>query len=192
MLEDTFVFYFGDHGRVLPRGKGYAFESGLHVPLVIRVPADFKQLVKRDKGSREKGFVEFIDFGPSILKLAGAEIPDGIDGKPFLGEGATTREFTFNYADRFDEKYDLVRWLRKGRYSYQRNYQPFNFDALQNDYRYKQLAFREWRDLFKAGKLNAAQRQRGTAEEEGEVAASGSDRSLYPRAPNRPARSSAA
>ena len=33
VLEDTFVFYFGDHGGVLPRGKGYAYESGLHVPL---------------------------------------------------------------------------------------------------------------------------------------------------------------
>ena len=26
LLEDTFVFYFGDHGGVLPRGKGYIYE----------------------------------------------------------------------------------------------------------------------------------------------------------------------
>ena len=37
LIEDTFVFYFGDHGGVLPRGKGYAYESGLHVPLVVRL-----------------------------------------------------------------------------------------------------------------------------------------------------------
>ena len=49
--------------------------------------------------------------------------------------------------------------MRKGRFSYQRNYQPFNFDSLQNDYRYRQLAYREWRQLYRAGKLNAAQRQ---------------------------------
>ncbi|SVB33847.1 uncharacterized protein METZ01_LOCUS186701, partial [marine metagenome] len=42
LLEDTFIFYFGDHGGVLPRGKGYAYESGLHVPLVIRIPDNFK------------------------------------------------------------------------------------------------------------------------------------------------------
>lgn len=117
VLEDTFVFYLGDHGGVLPRGKGYAFDSGLHVPLVVRIPANFKHLVKREIGSREKGFVEFVDFGPSIINLAGAEMPKGIDGKPFFGKGASTREFTFNYADRFDEKYDLVRWARKGKFS---------------------------------------------------------------------------
>ena len=159
LLEDTFVFYFGDHGGVLPRSKGYAYESGLHVPLVVRVPKNFKYLVKCEPGHREKGFVEFVDFGPTILNLAGAEIPGGIDGKPFLGQGARTRNYTFNYADRFDEKYDFVRWIRKGKYSYQRNFQPFNFDALQNDYRYRQLAFEEWRQLYTKGKLNAIQRQ---------------------------------
>ncbi|MCR9202765.1 MAG: sulfatase-like hydrolase/transferase, partial [Planctomycetaceae bacterium] len=45
LLEDTFIFYFGDHGGVLPRGKGYAYESGLHVPLVVRVPEKWKHLV---------------------------------------------------------------------------------------------------------------------------------------------------
>ena len=159
LLEDTFVFYFGDHGGVLPRSKGYAYESGLHVPLVVRVPKNFKYLVKCEPGHREKGFVEFVDFGPTILNLAGAVIPGGIDGNPFLGQGARTRNYTFNYADRFDEKYDFVRWIRKGKYSYQRNFQPFNFDALQNDYRYRQLAFEEWRQLYKKGKLNAIQRQ---------------------------------
>jgi hypothetical protein len=159
LLEDTFVFYFGDHGGVLPRSKGYAYESGLHVPLVVRVPKNFKYLVKCEPGHREKGFVEFVDFGPTILNLAGAVIPGGIDGKPFLGQGARTRNYTFNYADRFDEKYDFVRWIRKGKYSYQRNFQPFNFDALQNDYRYRQLAFEEWRQLYIKGKLNAIQRQ---------------------------------
>ena len=160
LLENTFVFYFGDHGGVLPRSKGYAFETGLHVPLVVRIPKNFKHLVKYSTNYREAGFVEFIDFGPTLLNLAGIKIPDVIDGIPFMGKGSKTREFTFNYADRFDEKYDFVRWIRKGRYSYQRNFQPFNFDALQNDYRYKQLAFTEWRDLFQKGKLNDIQKNK--------------------------------
>ena len=163
-LENTFVFYFGDHGGVLPRGKGYAFESGLHIPLVVRVPENFKHLVDAKNGSRAKGFVSFIDFGPTLLKLAGAKLPAGIDGEPFLGEGVRwdeieKRDTAFGYADRFDEKYDLVRTARKGKFTYQRNFQPFNFDSLQNDYRYKMIAYREWRDLFGAGKLDAAQSQ---------------------------------
>ena len=71
VLEDTFVFYFGDHGGVLPRGKGYAYESGLHVPLVVRIPQNFKNLVDFQRSTRTDGFVSFIDFGPTILNLAG-------------------------------------------------------------------------------------------------------------------------
>ncbi len=163
LLEETFIFYFGDHGGVLPRGKGYAYESGLHVPLVVRVPEKWKHLVDAELGSRQSGFVSFIDFGPTTLHLAGVNVPEQVDGRPFLGEGVKAvevnkRDTAFGYADRFDEKYDLVRTWRKGRFEYIRNYQPFNFDGLQNNYRYRMLAFQEWRELYQAGKLNAAQR----------------------------------
>lgn len=164
LLEDTFVFYFGDHGGVLPRGKGYAYESGLHVPLVVRVPSKWQHLVDAKRGTRIRGFVSFVDFGPTLLRLAGVEVPGGVDGRPFLGKGVkldelNSRDEAFGYADRFDEKCDLVRSLRKGRFKYLRSYQPFNFDGLQNNYRYRMLAYAEWRRLFKAGKLNPVQRQ---------------------------------
>ncbi|WP_417736400.1 sulfatase-like hydrolase/transferase [Rosistilla oblonga] len=164
LLEETFIFYFGDHGGVLPRGKGYAYDSGLHIPLVVRIPAKYQHLVDATRGSRSEGFVSFIDFGPTLLHLAGVEVPQGVDGKPFLGPGISaaelaSRDEAFGYADRFDEKWDLVRTLRKGRYEYVRSFQPFNFDGLQNNYRYKSLAFQEWRDLFAAGELNAVQAQ---------------------------------
>lgn len=164
LLEDTFVFYFGDHGGVLPRGKGYAYESGLHVPFVVRVPENFKDLVDFKIGSRVKGSVEFVDFGATVLKLAELERPALMDGKPFFGKGVRgadvdAREESFGYADRFDEKYDLVRTLRVGRYMYHRNFQGYYPDALQNNYRYKMLAYEDWRSQWKAGTLNAEQSQ---------------------------------
>jgi len=164
LLEDTFIFYFGDHGGVLPRGKGYAYESGLHVPLVVRIPANFKHLVDHERGTRTDGFVSFIDFGPTVLHLAGLKANPLSDGKSFIGKGISAKDLagrdeTFGYADRFDEKYDLVRFIRKGKYTYIRNLHGFYPDALQNNYRYKMLAYTEWRELFKAGKLNAVQSQ---------------------------------
>jgi len=164
LLEDTFIFYFGDHGGVLPRGKGYIYESGLHVPLVVRVPENFKHLVDRQLGSRVGGHVEFVDFGPTVLQLAGVEIPGQVDGKAFLGEGTSAaevdaRDESFGYADRFDEKYEFIRSIRKGRFQYIRHYQPWLPDGLQNNYRYKMLAYTEWRDLFNAGKLSGPQAQ---------------------------------
>ena len=164
LLEDTFIFYFGDHGGVLPRSKGYIYESGLHVPLVVRIPENWKHLVTLQRGSRTKGFVEFVDFGPTLLRLAGLDVPKQIDGRPFLGpdvsaQSLAARDETFGHADRFDEKYDLCRSYRKGRYKYIRNYQAFYPDGLQNNYRYRMLAYAEWRTRFLAGKLNAQQRQ---------------------------------
>jgi len=163
LLENTFIFYFGDHGGVLPGSKGFAYETGLHVPLVVRVPENFRELVDLKPGSRTDGFVSFIDFGPTLLELAGVAIPEGIDGKPFLGKDISnqdldSRDVTFGYADRFDEKYDLVRTARKGKFKYMRNYQPFNPDGLHNRYRYRCLAFSEWREMYYAGELNDVQK----------------------------------
>lgn len=164
VLEDTFIFYFGDHGGVLPRSKGYIYESGLHVPLVIRVPENFKHLSPSPHGSRLNGFVSFIDFGPTTLHLAGVKIPPQVDGTAFLGTGISksainARDESFGYADRFDEKYDFIRSIRKGKYQYIRNYQPYLPDGLNNNYRYKNLAFVQWRDLYNAGKLSGAAKQ---------------------------------
>lgn len=164
LMDETIIFYYGDHGGVLPRSKGYIYESGLHVPMVVYAAEKWKHLLPAARGSRIDGFVQFVDLGPTVLNLAGLSVPAQMDGAPFLGKGVNLAELnkrntTFSYADRFDEKYDLVRAVRKGKYKYMRNFQPFNFDGLYNFYRYKMLAYQEWRELYKAGKLNAAQRQ---------------------------------
>jgi len=163
VLEDTFIFYFGDHGGVLPRGKGYVYESGLHVPLVVRVPENFHHLVNLEPGTECDGFVSFVDFGPTVLKLAGVDVPEKMDGVPFLGKEVTLEELSqrdsaFGYADRFDEKYEMIRTLRIGDWKYMRSFQPYYPDGLQNNYRYKMLAYREWRDLYNQGKLGSDQR----------------------------------
>ena len=79
VLDDTFIFYFGDHGGVLPRGKGYIYENGLHVPLIVYVPENWRHLVDGDYGDRVRGFVSFIDFAPTVLHLAGIEVPLHMD-----------------------------------------------------------------------------------------------------------------
>ncbi|MCD7850252.1 MAG: sulfatase-like hydrolase/transferase [Parabacteroides sp.] len=38
LLDDTFIFYFGDNGGSLPGSKGYTSELGLQVPLVVYIP----------------------------------------------------------------------------------------------------------------------------------------------------------
>jgi arylsulfatase A-like enzyme len=164
LLDETIIFFYGDHGGVLPRSKGYVYESGLQVPMVVRFPAMWQHLAPAKPGTRIDGFVNFFDLAPTVLHLAGIDVPEEMDGRPFLGDGITLEELnsrngTFGYADRFDEKYDLVRSGREGKFKYIRNYQPFNFDGLYNEYRYKMLAYAEWGKLADEGKLNEIQQQ---------------------------------
>lgn len=161
-LDDTFIFYYGDHGGVLPGSKGYLYEAGLHVPMVVHIPKKYRHLVGNQVGSTVNGFISFIDLGPTVLNLAGIDIPKEMDGTAFLGKDIDPKELnsrdeTYSYADRFDEKYDMVRAVRKGNYKYIRNYQPFNYDGLMNNYRYKQMAYQEWQTLYTDGKLNELQ-----------------------------------
>ncbi|AUP80540.1 sulfatase family protein [Flavivirga eckloniae] len=164
LLEDTIIFYFSDHGGVLPDSKGYLKETGLHVPLVVQVPSKYQELSNFKPGSKTDRFVSFVDFGATVLSLAGIDIPKFMDGEPFMGKHAKNKvskehEGTLGYADRFDEKYDMVRSLRKGTYKYIRNFQPFHVNGLMNAYRYKQLAYAEWQTLYESGQLTKVQSQ---------------------------------
>ncbi|WP_158001031.1 sulfatase family protein [Pseudoalteromonas sp. SWYJ118] len=166
LLEDTFIFYFGDHGGVLPGSKGFVSQRGLNVPLVVRVPKNFRHLLHKDLqaklSTRVDGIISFIDFAPTLLELAGLPKSKLQDGESFLSKNLSLddlnkRDTNFSFADRFDEKYDMVRGFGKGKYKYIRNYLPFNPDGLFSSYRYKQAAYREWKYLFKANKLNSVQ-----------------------------------
>ncbi|MGJ8678886.1 sulfatase family protein [Paraglaciecola sp.] len=160
-LESTFVFYFSDHGGVLPGSKGYANESGLKIPLLVRIPKNYRHLVSKTllNNTQVDGFISFVDLPPTLLKLAGLEQYTAHQGKAFLSkelhlDQINRRNTIFGFADRFGEKSDLVRTIRVGKYKYVRHFTPMNPDGLFQNYRYKSAAFQEWKSLFKAGKLN--------------------------------------
>ena len=161
-LDNTFIFYFGDNGGAVPGSKGYTTETGLQVPLVVYIPEKWRDRIPLQTGTRVDGMVSFVDFGPTLLHLAGIEVPEQMDGTPFLGEDVSRKQLdkrdeVFCYGDRFDELYAFNRTLRKGNFKYSRNYLPYHPKSLYAAYRYKQAAFREWKHLYEAGKLNEVQ-----------------------------------
>lgn len=163
-LDNTFIFYFGDNGGSLPGSKGYTGETGLQVPFVVYVPEKWRDRIPLPVGSRVDGFVSFMDFGPTLLHLAGIEVPAEMDGTPFLGidipmEEVNKRDVVYGYGDRFDELYAFNRTVRKGNFKYSRNFLPYHPKSLYAAYRYKQMAFREWEQLYKEGKLNEVQKR---------------------------------
>ena len=163
LLDDTFIFYFGDNGGSLPGSKGYTGELGLHVPLVVYIPKNWRDKLQLPVGKSVDGFVSFLDFAPTLLHLAGIDIPEQIDGTPFLGEDISLaklnqRDKTYGYGDRFDELYAFTRTVRMGKYKYSRNFVPYQPKGFYAFYRYKMEAFKEWKDLYEKGELSAAQR----------------------------------
>jgi hypothetical protein len=159
LAEETIVFYYGDNGGVLPRSKRFAYDSGLHVPLIVRVPEKWKKMAGVEAaGSRVTFPVSFVDFAPTVLSLAGVEAPKYFQGKAFLGpKNAGPREFAFGFRDRMDERYDMVRTVRDERYRYIRNYRPEVPWGQHVQYMFQQAGYRAWEKLHLEGKLPEVQ-----------------------------------
>ncbi len=152
LMDNTIVFFFSDHGGPLPRGKREHYPSGLQVPMMVRLPHHLKQELVDD-------MISFVDFAPTVLSLAGVEIPEHMQGKAFLGdqESKARREYIFGTADRFDEFSDQVRSVISKDYVYVRNYHPELSAYKDNDYRKNINMMNEMLVMHKANKLNEAQ-----------------------------------
>lgn len=158
VAEDTIIFFFGDHGVGLPRAKQFVYDSGMQVPLLVYFPPKWRHLAPATPGSVIDRLVSFVDFGPTVLSLAGVDIPGNMQGKPFLGPQATApRKYIYGIRDRMDERYDMTRTVRDDHYKYHRNYMPFipHFPWL--DYMELLDTSKELRRLHAAGKLDKAQ-----------------------------------
>lgn len=157
LAEDTIVFYFSDHGAGMPRCKRWLYDSSLHVPFIVRFPKKYEQLAPGKANTVCDRLVSFVDFGPTVLSLAGVHVPAHMQGKPFLGkQAAAPREYVFGFRDRMDERYDMIRAVRERRYKYIRNYRPHlpYFHEQHISYMYEMPTMRVWQRLADAGKLS--------------------------------------
>jgi uncharacterized sulfatase len=102
--------------------------------------------------------VSFVDFAPTVLSLAGVEVPAHMQGRAFLGKQAgPPREAVYAIRDRMAERYDTVRVVRNGRYQYHRNFMPHLPWSQFTSYTEQMPTMRVWRRLHEEGKLDAVQ-----------------------------------
>lgn len=161
LADDTIVFYYGDHGPGMPRGKRWTYESGLRVPLIVYVPEKFRERAPEDyvPGGTSKRLVSFVDLAPTVLSLAGVEPPEYLHGRAFMGEHETTQpEYMFGFRDRMDERIDMTRAVRNERFAYIRNYMPHRPYGQYLEYMFQTPTTVVWKRLYDEGKLNEAQR----------------------------------
>lgn len=184
LADNTVVFLTGDHGRGLSRSKRWVYDSGIHVPLIVRWPGKIKP------GTVREDLVSFIDFAPTALALANAEgithpwpLPEGefrlvatrdgklpssggagggfvhMQGRIFLGPKTEPEpKYVFAARDRMDETYDRIRSVRAKQFHYIRNFEPQLPYAQRIAYMEEMPTMQVWRRLNAEGKLTGPQK----------------------------------
>jgi N-sulfoglucosamine sulfohydrolase len=144
LAENTVVFFWGDHGRGLPRGKRWTYDSGTRVPLLVRWPGQVKPNTTVDD------VVMLFDLGPTALSIAGVPIPAHLQAQAFLGnQKKAPREYAFAQRDRMDEVYDMVRAVRDKQFRYICNFNPGRPYTQYLDYLELMPTMQELRRLYK-------------------------------------------
>lgn len=155
LLENTIIFFYGDHGGPLPRQKRLIYDSGLNTPMIVRFPN------QQRAGEKDEQLVSFIDFAPTLLSLIGIEPPVCMQGQAFLGkhQAEEERKYIHAAADRFDGFTDAIRAVRDPQFKYIKNYRPEQGYYLPVEYRERIPTMQELLRLHEAGELNNAQAQ---------------------------------
>lgn len=147
LAENTIVFNWSDHGP-MPRGKRWPYDSGIHVPMIIRWPEGL------EPGTVKEDLVSTVDLGPTVMSLCGIDVPQYMQGQAFLGAQAKpVREYVYAARDRHDEGYDMVRAVRDKRFKYMRHYCPDVTYLPWVPYRNTHPIVQEWWRIHMEGKL---------------------------------------
>ena len=149
LLDKTIIFFWSDHGGPLLRQKRAVGNSGLRVPLIVRLPNGAMA------GTKVEDIVSLMDLGPTVLSLAGIKPPSYMHGKAFLGAYKTNipHHYAFGSADRFDEAADMSRSVIDGRFVYIKNFRPELPLLYRNAYREQIDMTRTLIEMDQQGKL---------------------------------------
>ncbi len=154
--RNTVIIFFGDNGRLEPRGIHWCYDNGLRVPMIVRWPSEFPPPRHYRAGSVDDRLISLIDVTATTLTVAGLSPPPLMQGRAFLGdEAGPPRRFVFAARDRIDETRQRIRSVHDERFHYIRTLSSGPTFASLN--RYKEKCFPilpVMRSLQAAGKLS--------------------------------------
>lgn len=85
LMDNTVILFVSDHGDLMGDHhlcqKGLPYQGSIHVPMIISGP---ERLIGKRK-QVDESLVELRDVMPTLLNIAGAEIPQTLEGKNMLG-----------------------------------------------------------------------------------------------------------
>jgi arylsulfatase A-like enzyme len=96
LLENSVVMFTSDHGDCLGdhghSQKWTMYDTITRVPTIVRSTA-------HEGGRRHSGLCQWMDLGPTILELAGVDVPDSFEAESLMpvlnGEEVEGREYVF-------------------------------------------------------------------------------------------------
>jgi N-sulfoglucosamine sulfohydrolase len=171
LVDDTIILFFGDNGRLDPRGIHWCYDSGLRVPMIIKWPKNYPAPPQYRPGTIDEQIHSLIDVTATTLAIAGVERVPLMQGRVFLGDRADPpRQYAFAARDRIDETVQRIRSVHDARYHYLRNYTKGPTFASLNRYKEKCfLIYPLMREMHSQGKLSgpplAMMERRGPSEE---------------------------
>ncbi len=151
LADDTIIFFFSDHGGLLPRGKAFPYESGLRVPMIVYVPPKWRDRCGIPMGSVSDRLINFEDLGPTVLALVGLDTPPHMQGRDFLGPDAQPRAVQFGFRTNTGPHYEPNRTAYDGRFKYIRSYTPYKPYGLRQSYQWGVPGQYAWDQLYHRG-----------------------------------------
>ncbi|GAA0878867.1 sulfatase-like hydrolase/transferase [Algoriphagus jejuensis] len=146
LSEETIIIFTGDNGTDVPvvsqyRGQAYVggksrtTDNGIHVPLVVKWDSHISP------GTQSEDLIDFSDFLPTLLDLAGVKSPKAlpVDGVSFLpqlmGKKGNPRDWVYFWYSRNGDMESLKEFARNKEYKL---YATGEFYNIQKDWEEKQ------------------------------------------------------
>ncbi len=155
LADSTIVFYYSDHGGAVAGTKRFLTEGGLHVPMMVRVPEQYRHLLGYNAIDTVDRPVSFVDLPATLMHIAGIELPEQMVGTSILQKSDI--QYVFAYGGRMDERSNLVRSVNDGQYRYTRNYLPHRPYGRRLEFLWNAPLMQSWASEYEAGNLNADQ-----------------------------------
>jgi N-sulfoglucosamine sulfohydrolase len=144
LFDDTIIFVYSDHGGPLPNTKGYPYDRGVRVPLIVHVPPKWRDRIGLPTGRPSDRLVGFEDLGPTVLRLAGVDVPEHMQGRDVLSPEAEPKTYQYTFRTNHGPHFYPVRAVTNGQYRYIRFYMPHKPLGLRQFYQWGNPSYQAW------------------------------------------------
>ena len=142
---------------MIARSKRFLYSSGIHCPLIVRIPEKWKHLYPKGKkpGSTVDRIVSFIDMPKTWLSITGAKIRKIFKDGSFSARKPNLRPGTISPGESGPTNGSTAFGSCDEQFAYHKNYAPFAPNGQYLAYMHKMKATGAWERHHQAGKTDA-------------------------------------